>query len=150
MTDHLASLIRAQIHSDIERAEMAVFSGGTVTSTVSNASDGAMTIEKMRQAIREFNPPPPPRLTITYSTHALKDTEERLFPDSKNRSKRVRKKLIKRHGGEFRRVPTIWRIEDKIVAHPSFRSQLEAHTKETTDVQMHACYENAMVRSPWL
>jgi hypothetical protein len=57
---------------------------------------------------------PPPSLKIVLTPCALKETTERLFPESKNRSKRIRKKLIKRHGGEFRRRPAMWRIGDTI------------------------------------
>ena len=119
---------------------------GDVTTTNAVAADEGMTFEKLRQAIRDFNPPPPPpRLTITYSHYALKETTERLFPESKNRSKRILKKLIKRHGGEFRKAPTMYRIKDMIVAHPALRSQLEAQFKETSRVQMHAEQENPIL-----
>jgi hypothetical protein len=66
---------------------------------------------------------------------------------SKNRSKRIHKKLVKRSGGEFRQEPAIYRVGDEIIAHSSFRSQF----KETTiDVQMHARYQNPLVRPTWL
>lgn len=50
---------------------------------------------------------------------ALKDGDERLFPESKNRSKRIHKKLVKRFGGEFKKVPAIYRMGDSLLAHPS-------------------------------
>lgn len=62
---------------------------------------------------------------IIVSDAALKETDERLFPESKNRSRRIRKKLIKRFGGEFRKVPCIYRIGDKLVAHPERYCELE-------------------------
>jgi hypothetical protein len=49
---------------------------------------------------------------------ALKDGDVRLFPESKNRSKRIHKKLVKRFGGEFKKVPAIYRMGDTLVAHP--------------------------------
>jgi hypothetical protein len=38
-----------------------------------------------------------------YFLNALVDTPERNFPVSKNRSRRIHKKLIKRYGGEFKK-----------------------------------------------
>ena len=40
-------------------------------------------------------------LPIILSNAALKEGTERLFPESRHRSKRVHKKLIKRFGGEL-------------------------------------------------
>jgi hypothetical protein len=69
-------------------------------------------------------------MKIIFDPNALAATEERLFPVSRHRSKRILKKLFKRHGGEFRKQPCMWRVGDNvIVAHPSFRAQLEAATK---------------------
>lgn len=64
-------------------------------------------------------------LQIHYNHHALEATQERLFPKSKHRSKRIHKKLLKKFGGEFRMKPCIWQIGDKIVAHPSFKTEIE-------------------------
>ena len=61
---------------------------------------------------------------IVFTSAALAETDERLFPESKHRSKRIRKKLIKRYGGEFRKKPCMWRVGDTIYAHPSFKAQL--------------------------
>lgn len=58
-------------------------------------------------------------IQLIVSPHALKDSDVRLFPESKNRSKRIHKKLVKRFGGEFKKVPAIWQIEDRLVVHPS-------------------------------
>lgn len=55
---------------------------------------------------------------IIVNDMALKETDERMFPASKNRSRRIHKKLVKRFGGEFRTVPAIWRMGDKIIMHP--------------------------------
>lgn len=63
---------------------------------------------------------------LTYSVHALEATEERLFPASRHRSRRTRKKLIKRFGGEFKKVPCIWQTPHGIIAHPSFKARIEA------------------------
>jgi len=75
---------------------------------------------------------------IIVSDAALKDSDVRLFPVSRHRSQRIHKKLIKRFGGEFRKVPAIYRIGDRLVAHPVMYQQLMADKrialrKEATD-----------------
>lgn len=65
---------------------------------------------------------------IVYTVNAIRDSEERLYPFSKNRSKRIEKKLIKRFGGTFRKTPVILRVGSVIYAHPSFRATIEAAT----------------------
>lgn len=67
-------------------------------------------------------------MRILYDANALKASTERLFPASRHRSARVHKKLIRRHGGEFRQAPCIFKIGDSFVAHPSFRAAIEANT----------------------
>lgn len=47
------------------------------------------------------------------------------FPYSRNRSSRVFKKLLRRYGGQEKRKPAIYRLGNKIVAHPAFRAELE-------------------------
>ena len=63
---------------------------------------------------------------IIFDMNALEATQERLFPESKHRSKRIHKKLVKRFGGEFRMQPCMWQTPIGIIAHPSFRSQIES------------------------
>lgn len=65
-------------------------------------------------------------LRIVFSPYALEATAERLFPASKNRSRRIRKKLVKRFGGEFRMIPAMWRSGNMIFAHPAFKARLQA------------------------
>lgn len=84
-----------------------------------------LTVEKLKESIRlvaEMTPvmAPPPR--IVFTTSASKDSEERLFPASKYRSKRIRKKLIKRFGGEYRKQPCMWRVDNTIYAHPYYEA----------------------------
>lgn len=67
------------------------------------------------------------QMPIIVSEYALEDSEIRLFPASKNRSRRVHKKLVKRFGGEFKRVPCIYRTPQGLVAHPVMYAQLQAH-----------------------
>lgn len=57
-------------------------------------------------------------IPITVSDLALEVTKERLFPVSRHRSRRIHKKLVKRHNGEFRTVPCIWQTPQGYVMHP--------------------------------
>lgn len=75
----------------------------------------------MRQDIGLFHG----ELKIIISELCLKDTEERLFPASKNRSARIRKKLVKRFGGEFRKEPCIYQTPQGIIMHPSLKAALD-------------------------
>lgn len=81
-------------------------------------------------------------IPIHVTPYALKDSERRLFPESKHRSKRIRKKLIKRHGGEFQKVPAIYQIRnahgfvESVIMHPDNVAALKqeiakANAKET-------------------
>lgn len=67
----------------------------------------------------------PAGMRITVSEFALKDTNERLFPESKNRSRRIHKKLLKRFGGEFRKVPCVWRTPQGIIMHPTLYAEFQ-------------------------
>ena len=57
-------------------------------------------------------------MKVITSEHALKDSDQRLFKASRHRSKRIRKKLIKRFGGEFRKVPCVFQFGDMLIVHP--------------------------------
>ena len=77
-----------------------------------------------------FGLPMPPvayvSMTILEDQNCLKETEERLFPVSKNRSKRIHKKLVKRFGGEYRKVPVMyWLGPHTLVAHPTIAATLK-------------------------
>lgn len=65
-------------------------------------------------------------IPIIFSDNALEETDVRLFPKSRNRSARIHKKLVKRFGGEFRKVPCIFKTPQGFIAHPSLRQQIEA------------------------
>lgn len=69
-------------------------------------------------------------MPIIVSPQALEETEERLFPESQHRSARVRKKLIKRHGGEFRKVPCIFKMGGNLVMHPARFAELKNTMQE--------------------
>ena len=64
-------------------------------------------------------------LPIIVSSNALQESDERLFPPSRHRSKRIHKKLVKRFGGEFRKVPAIWQCASGLFVHPTMYEELK-------------------------
>jgi len=64
-------------------------------------------------------------IDLVVSEHALKDSDVRNFPVSRHRSARVHKKLVKRHGGEFRKVGCVYRMGNKMVIHPTLYAELQ-------------------------
>lgn len=64
-------------------------------------------------------------IPIHVHNRCLKDTDTRLFPPSRHRSRRIRKKLIRRHGGEFKQVPAIFQTARGFVCHPALYHQLK-------------------------
>lgn len=82
-------------------------------------------VSNMRTLMREFGAEDELVPLKTIFTHtALVPTDERLFPASRHRSMRVRRKLIKRFGGEYRMKPAIYQFGKTVFAHPSFRGAL--------------------------
>lgn len=63
---------------------------------------------------------------VIYHEAAMVEGKERLFPASRNRSARVRKKLIRRYGREFRLEPGCLQTPYGFVIHPSLRAAFEA------------------------
>ncbi len=88
-------------------------------------------------------------MEIIVSQYALKDSDQRLFAESRHRSQRIRKKLIKRFGGEFRKVPCIYQMGGKLVAHPTMyerlKVELAAKHKDTYERSFFAGYAG----NPW-
>lgn len=70
-------------------------------------------------------------MPIIISDRVLQDTTERLFPVSKNRSRRIHKKLVKRFGGEFRKKPAAFRVGDSFVIHPAVYETLKHELSKT-------------------
>jgi hypothetical protein len=71
------------------------------------------------------------RIKIVYTEAAELESEERLFPFSRHRSKRVYKKLVKRFGGVFKMKPGAFldQKHNTMYIHPSLKAELEAKTK---------------------
>lgn len=86
---------------------------------------------QMRGAARWANSTEPfGGVRIVSDPNALKATAERLFPVSRHRSRRTLKKLVKRHGGEYRMAPAMYQLTPSlIVAHPAL---YEAVRRATT------------------
>ena len=123
--DQISRKMALQIERDLERHIM----GGVMDDFVTNTTvspDGGLTIEHVTRAMRLLDRPVRPLPTaITFTPAALEATEERLFHASRHRSKRIRKKLIKRFGGEYRQQPCIWQTPFGIVAHPALKNRIE-------------------------
>lgn len=81
--------------------------------------------EKMRGwgALLRAAAPPWAGLPVHVSHHCLKETAERLFPASKHRSRRIRKKLVRRFGGEFRKAPAAFMAPDGLHIHPALHAE---------------------------
>ena len=106
----------------------------------------ALTMEKMQVAINlvkeiersiggPIYPTPFNGMQVISDPNCLADSTERNFPDSKNRSKRIRKKLIKRFGSEFKKVPTMYQIQGRIIAHPVRYAELKRQFTPAANLQ---------------
>lgn len=69
---------------------------------------------------------------IVSNHHCLEKTDVRLFPKSVHRSARIHKKLVKRHGGEFKMRPTIFVMNGVAHAHPALYAKLERKLSEVS------------------
>ena len=69
-------------------------------------------------------------LNIVFNDLLLKDSDVRNFQFSKNRSKRIHKKLVKRYGSEFRKVPVMYQMGNTVFAHPFFKHELSFLQRE--------------------
>lgn len=70
---------------------------------------------------------------VFVSESCLEDTEVRLFPESKNRSARIRKKLIKRFGGEYERQPCMYLTPHGYFCHPTLYRRLSVAAQENSN-----------------
>jgi hypothetical protein len=69
-------------------------------------------------------------LDLVWSPHAVSRTY--LFPPSKNRSKRIHKKLMKRFGRQYDQTPAIYQVRGTLYAHPSFKPAIEREFQNVT------------------
>lgn len=83
-------------------------------------------------------------IRIIYSDAAYKSTDERLFPASRHRSRRIEKKLVKRFGGYYKREPAIFMTPAGCMAHPSLKPTIEAAFKLKAD---EAKSDNLLIRN---
>lgn len=88
-------------------------------------------------------------MQIIVSEYALEETDVRLFPASKNRSKRIHKKLVKRFGGEFTKRPCVYRAGDRLIMHPvmyeRFQREVAAKQRDTHE----RAFWGAYTGNPW-
>lgn len=89
-----------------------------------------LTIDMLRDAVRSLNEGPayPPPHRVVFTKMAVNPTGERLFPPSKHRSLRIRKKLIKRFGGEYHHTPCIYEFMGVLYVHPALKHMLQSKT----------------------
>lgn len=100
-----------------------------------------LTVESLMEAVRTVKrieaetggpiyPAPFNGTRVVEAHYALADSTERTFPESRHRSARIRKKLIKRFGGEFVKVPTMYQVGGVIYAHPVRYRELQAQFQD--------------------
>lgn len=69
-------------------------------------------------------------IRIIESVKAVEPAEKPSFPVSKHRSKRVHKKLVKRHGPQWPMIPAIFKTPDGFIAHPAAVADLRRTLRE--------------------
>lgn len=62
---------------------------------------------------------------VVVTPSALAESTVRLFPESRHRSRRVRKKLLKRFGSEFKLVPCAYDTPYGLIIHPALYDELK-------------------------
>lgn len=67
-----------------------------------------------------------PRIIVSDQAVDHRHVIGRRFPESRHRSRRILKKLIRRHGGEFDYKPASFQIRNTLVIHPTLLRELEA------------------------
>lgn len=125
----------------MSRSHLPFFRANAVTNA--EPTESCLTVSKLLDAAKLIKTVPVlPQIIVTPS--ALKITDERLFPASRNRSRRIHKKLVKRFGGEFRTVPGIIEIGDKMYVHPA----IEAELKQRMTKQIESDMERVFMGNP--
>lgn len=61
---------------------------------------------------------------VVVSSLCDKETTRRHFPESRHRSARITKKLIRRYGGIFVREPAAYMVGNKLYCHPALYAQM--------------------------
>lgn len=75
-------------------------------------------------------------LRIIEDANALEETNERTFPASRHRSARIHKKLVKRHGGEFVKVPAAFSVAGvAMIVHPAIAARIRAEIKTRMEIE---------------
>lgn len=63
-------------------------------------------------------------MAITVSEYAVQRIG-RWFPESRHRSRRILKKLIKRHGGEWITKPAAFQTRQGLIIHPALYAEVK-------------------------
>jgi hypothetical protein len=109
---------------------------------------GAFTMDKLNAVVRLVRSVPRfPTISVTPS--ALVETEERLFPVSRHRSRRIHKKLVKRHGGVFRMKPGAFQVGDQIFMHPVLYEDLKRHEAVKLRENSDRAFMRGFTGNPW-
>lgn len=124
----------------MSRFHLPLFWGPTTTNVLSE--EPGLTVGKITEMVRaaKLITPAPAMPRIIVTPLAIKDTDERLFPASRNRSRRIHKKLVKRFGGEFQKVPCIIEIGDTMYVHPSIEAELNQRLKRRIESDMETAF----------
>ncbi len=83
-------------------------------------------MDNINEMVKTLDKIPKPK-QIFYSEYVMGPGDERLFPESRHRSARIKKKLVKRFGGEFKMAPAIYETPEAFYAHSSFEERISNH-----------------------
>lgn len=87
---------------------------------------------------------------IIVSGWAMMETDERLFPASRHRSDRITKKLIKRHGGVFKKKPAVFRRGNQLIIHPVLYESLKSKMRAKAMASHDSAFMNVLAgKNPW-
>lgn len=134
--DQVAAIDRL-VAPEFEDGEWETVEDETAFASHKGANMTTLTAESLKEVMRALesesaaplHPTPFNGMRVVEAHYALADSTERTFPESRNRSARIRKKLIKRFGGEFVKVPTMYQVGGVIYAHPIRYRELQAQFK---------------------
>jgi len=70
---------------------------------------------------------------VSEAAYDMELTDERLFPYSRHRSRRIWKKLRKRYGGEFKHrfVSKAYQMGNTLIVHPIIYEEMKRHAPQS-------------------
>jgi hypothetical protein len=69
---------------------------------------------------------------VTISPMCMTPSKEPAFPVSRHRSRRIHKKLERRHGAQFPMLPACLEINGRLFVHPQIWDQIKREMKAST------------------